>query len=212
MKNIDLNSFFSCLDSKLDNLNSRLREKYIVEEFPNYTHIGRYVDPRKPLERDSYSKKLEENLIDYSFDPLIAFEMNQTKYSKKILHPLCNCYRRSKIKSRPIKTSSHRDRILYASWNHYLSHKHKKWLRDNNIVDSVAAYIPDTGKFNADYAKLAFDYIQGRDEYSAVALDVKSFFDKIPHNHLKENLISLIDDGPTLSRVNYRLFKATTKQ
>ena len=211
MKNFDLNSFFSYLDSELDSLDSKSRDKYIEEEFPNYTHIGRYVDPQDFEERNYYSKNIERNLSDYSFGPLIAFDMNQIKYSKEILHPLCNCYRRSKSKIRPIKSSSHRDRILYASWNYYLSHKHKKWLEDEKIIDSVAAYVPKTGKFNANYAKQAFDYIQGREEYSAVALDVKSFFDKIPHDHLKRNLIKLIDDGTKLNKVNYRLYKAATK-
>ena len=211
MKNLDLNNFFSQLDLKLASLDIKSRDKYIEEEFPKYPHIGRFIDPRMIDERDFYCKKINANLGDYSFDPLIAFDMNQVKYSKEILHPQCNCFRRSKIKTRPIKTSSHRDRIFYAAWNHYLSHLHKKWLQKNNIIKSVAAYIPETGKFNANYAKLAFDYIQGRDEYCAIALDVKSFFDKIPHNKLKVNLIKLIDKGAKLSNVNYRLYKATTK-
>lgn len=207
---MDLNNFFILLDKKINSLPDESKKEFIRDEFPNYPHIGRFIDPGIKEERDFFFKALENDLGEYSFDPLIAFEMKQIKYSEEILHPDCDCYRRSKCKERPIKTASHRDRILYACWNQYLSSLHKTWLSENKILDSVSAYVPETGKFNSNYAKMAFDYLQGRSEYSAVALDVKSFFDNIPHQVLKENIKELAGSNSKLSKVDFRLFKAVT--
>ncbi len=219
METSDLKDYFADLDKKLARLSSRSEEQFINENFPRYKHIGKYVDPRDEGVREFFYSELSDNLDNFSFDPLLSFPMNQVKYSKEILHPDCRCFRRSRSKVRPIKTCSHRDRILYSSWNRYLSLLHKKWLTKpkHNISDSVSAYIPDTGKFNAHYAKIAFDYIQGRKEYSAIALDVKSFFDKIPHTPLKRNLISLLSEYDLLSpdgclcQVDFRMYKAVTQ-
>jgi hypothetical protein len=214
MKNLELTKYFESLDLQLKNATQKEIEKYLENEFPNYRHIGKFIDPMNQNNRDYFSSSISNNLNQYSFDPLISFEMNQIKYSTEILHPKCDCFRKRRIKKRPIKTPSHRDRILYASWNNYLSEKHKLWVYTNKLSDSVSAYIPKTGKFNAHFAKLAFDYFQGRDEYSAIALDIKSFFDNISHDILKSNLLNLIKetggsiDG--LNQIDYRLFKATT--
>lgn len=210
MKTVTLLNYFKELDNQINNLNPNKVDQFVFDEFPNYPHIGKYIDPRENENREYYKLALNQDLTQYSFDPLISFEMNQIKYSVEILHPNCNCFRRSKTKKRPIKTTSHRDRILYAAWNYYLSKKHKKWIKDNMLQDVVSAYIPKTGKFNAHFSKLAFDYIQGKNEYSATALDIKSFFDKIPHKILKNNLIELIDEGNELDKNNFKLFKANT--
>jgi len=210
MNKLSLRDYFKELDNKLNKLNSKKVNQFVFDEFPNYPHIGKYIDPRDSNNRDYYELILDQNLIDHSFDPLISFEMNQIKYSVEILHPDCNCFRRSKIKKRPIKTTSHRDRILYSAWNYYLSEKHKNWIKRNLLENSVSAYVPKTRKFNAHFAKLAFDYIQGKNEYSAIALDIKSFFDNIPHKALKNNLIELIDEGIELNKINFKLFKANT--
>lgn len=210
MEHSDLQEYFAELDEKLDCLGGAETEKFVASEFPKYPHIGKYIDPITPENREYYFSHVDKDLNDYSFDPLIAFEMNQLKYSVEILHPDCNCFRRSKVKKRPIKTTSHRDRIIYAGWNYYLGNKHKNWIIHNNLENSVSAYIPKSEKFNAHYAKLAFDYLQGRDEYSAIALDIKSFFDEIPHNVLKNNLLNLVDSGERLNPINFRLYKATT--
>ena len=210
MKQSDLLEYFKELDSRLSNLANSKINNFILEEFPKYPHIGKYIDPTINKEREYYSLVSKNDLKDFSFDPLISFQMNQIKYSTEILHPDCNCFRRSKTKERPIKTTSHRDRILYASWNYYLSNRHKEWVEQKQLKDSISAYIPKTRKFNAHYAKVAFDYFQDRDEYSAIALDVKGFFNNIPHDTLKKNLIELLDDGSTLCPSNFKLYKATT--
>lgn len=210
MKQSDLSEYFDELNLRLSSLKGNQEDRFIFSEFPNYPHIGKYVDPRPLKSKEHYLSILKENLNEYSFDPLISFKMNQPKYSVEILHPDCRCFRRSKVKERPIKTTSHRDRILFAGWNHFLSKKHKRWVNDNSLNSAISAYIPKTGKFNAHYSKLAFDYIQNRNEYSAVALDIKSFFDNVPHANLKKNLITLLDQGDKLDHVNFRLFKATT--
>jgi len=217
MKTSDLDLYFSALDKDLIGLSSQHADEFIKLNFPRYKHIGGYVDPLNKSSRAFFLSALQDDLNDYSFDPLLSFPIDQVKYSKQVLHPDCRCFRRSKIKLRPIKTCSHRDRILYSSWNHYLSSLHKKWLTQHHLNHAVSAYIPETGKFNAHYAKIAFDYIQGKEQYYAIALDVKSFFDKIPHPELKKNLITLLkghgrlEDDLRLSRVDYRLLKSVTE-
>lgn len=211
MKQANLLEYFAELDNQLIKLENSKVNDFVLQEFPNYPHIGRYIDPRIDGHREDYLSIIENNLNDFSFDPLISFEMNQIKYSVEILHPDCSCFRRSEMKKRPIKITSHRDRILYAGWNSYLSKKHKMWICQKKLKTSISAYIPKTGKFNAHYAKVAFDYLQERDEYSTVALDIKSFFDNIPHDVLKKNLTQLLDLGHKLDPTNFRLYKATTK-
>jgi hypothetical protein len=83
-------------------------------------------------------------------------------------------------------------------------------LVKRRLENSISAYVPRTGKSNAHYAKLAFDYVQGRASYSAVAIDIKGFFDQIPHGPLYSNLIELTGKDGKLEPVDFRLYKATT--
>ncbi|GAA4824780.1 reverse transcriptase/maturase family protein [Algivirga pacifica] len=211
MKKSNIEAYFNKFDTKIDNIKSFNIDDFILDNFPKYPHIGKYITPRTSECREFFLSEIDKDLNSYSFDPLISFEMNQSKYSIERLHPDCHCFRRYNSKLRPIKTTSHRDRIIYAAWNDYLSIKYKKWLEENDLESSVSAYIPNTGKFNAHYAKLAFDYLQKHTEYYAIALDIKSFFDNIPHPFLKKNLIKLINEDTKLSKVDYKIYKAVTK-
>jgi len=211
MKADDVDEFFASLDASLNGLSTEQAEKKISRDFPPYTHIGPYAHPGNIVIRRQVRSAVRNSLRGTSLNPLLSFEMSQPKYSGEFLPPDCNCYRRVKIKKRPIKSCSHLDRLFYASWNHYLSLHHKSWVNSNGLDDVVSAYIPATGKFNAHYAKVAFDYIQGRNEYSAVALDVKSFFDELPHAVLKENLLELVGQSERLSETDHRLFLAVTR-
>ena len=207
----DTDRYFHHLDRKLSYLGESKRHEKIAEDFPKYEHIGSYCDPTVNQQRDWVWEIVHGELHGHSFDPLLAFKMIQPKYSTEVLHPDCTCFRRVKAKERPIKTCSHRDRLLYACWNHYLSRLHKNWLTDNRLQDVVSAYVPRTGKSNAHYAKHAFDYIRNRASYSAVAIDVKSFFDQIPHDVLEDNLKALTANGGRLSEVDFRLFKSASR-
>lgn len=211
MTGVDATRYFASLDAELDAIRSpELQQAFIAEQFPNYNHIGSYYDPREKDAREEVVSAVESRLTGFDFTPLLAFEMQQPKYSTAILHPNCQCFRRVGIKKRPIKSCSHRDRLLYACWNHYLSVHHKEWAERNKLLKVVAAYISDTGNSNVDWAKFAFTYFQGKNTYSAVALDVKSFFDQLPWSLLKENLITLVGKKGVLSEVDFQLFKKVT--
>ncbi|MCP9234742.1 reverse transcriptase domain-containing protein [Lewinella sp. JB7] len=211
MTGTDAARYFASLDAELAALQEpELQETFVAEQFPNYHHIGSYYDPREKNAQEEIVSAFEKELSGFDFTPLLAFETRQPKYAKEILHPDCNCFRRVGIKKRPIKSCSHRDRLVYACWNHYLGGHHKHWVEASGLSGVVAAYISGTGSSNVDWARFAFDYFQGRDQYSAVALDIKSFFDQLPWQLLKDNLITIVGQEGVLSEVDFQLFRKIT--
>lgn len=201
-------------DRKPDKKQRKGAKKWLAENYPAYPHIGPYVKPTDAKLRDLLIEAVERDLKEYRFDFLVDAPLKSTKYNPTCFSSGCKCKLREKEKARPVKQSSHRDKVLYAAWNSYITKHYVEWRDRNRLQSVIAAYIPNAEgeqKWNSyNHAKLAFDYLVERKEYHVVALDVKSFFDEIPHIILEKNLKTIIGAESRLSRVDFKIFRAAT--
>ena len=115
-----------------------------------------------------------------------------------------------KDKPRPICYSCHKDATIYAYYGSLLSQAYEKLLASRGLSAVVTAFRPDSGKCNIDFAKDAFDWIRANGECTALAFDIKSFFDTLDHRVLKRQWVAVIGK-PNLPDDHYAIFKSLTK-
>lgn len=90
-------------------------------------------------------------------------------------------------KVRPICYASHIDSLIYSFYGYCLNEKYQEYIKKIKIDKSVLAYRTDLGKCNIDFANEVFKIIKRRKKCTAIALDIKGFFDNLDHKILKEN-------------------------
>lgn len=121
-----------------------------------------------------------------------------------------------KIKPRPIAYAAHSDSAIFAYYGHRLGLLLECELVARGIDGCVLAYrrIPraggNGGKSNYDFAMEAFADIAARDRCEVIAIDIKSFFDTIPHRHLKREWKSLLG-VKQLPPDQFAVYRAATK-
>lgn len=115
-----------------------------------------------------------------------------------------------KTKKRPICYASHKDAILLSYYGYSLNEIYQKYIKKIGISECVSAYRTDTKKCNIQYAKDVFDFIRKKNNCSAIAIDIKGYFDTIDHILLKEKWAKVIDSENGLPPLDYKLFKTLT--
>ena len=116
-------------------------------------------------------------------------------------------------KIRPICFASHFDSLIFGFYSFGLNKKYQEYINANSFEECVLAYRSDTGKCNIQYSKEVFDQIKAfnivHGSCTAIALDIKGYFDNINHNILKEKWIKVW--GTKLPDDQYQLFKNLTR-
>ena len=119
-------------------------------------------------------------------------------------------------KIRPICFAAHKDSLILSYYAFALARKYEDYIerscRANNILglsDSILAYRPSRGKNNIQFAKEVFDAVKKHGTCSAIALDIKGYFDHLDHGILKKNWIKILGEG--LPKDQYRIYKVLTK-
>lgn len=118
-------------------------------------------------------------------------------------------------KIRPISFASHFDSYIYSFFAYSLTKLYEQTIKISGFDASVLAYRSDlSGDCNIQFAKRAFDAVKSMvsdfGECSAIALDIKGYFDNIDHNLLKEKWCKVIDN-PELPIDQYKIFRSLTK-
>lgn len=127
----------------------------------------------------------------FRFDP----ETQEFTFSKKI---------------RPICYAAHVDSLVLGYYAFVLGRKYEDYVKKNGTSDAILAYRQDFGgKCNIQFSKEIFDYIRFRGECTAIALDIKGYFDHINHKILKEKWIRVVGER-LLPPDQYRIFKNIT--
>ena len=111
-------------------------------------------------------------------------------------------------KNRPISYACHNDSAIFSIFNRAISHDYEKWLSASPINDSILAYRPNGGT-NIDASKDVFDEIRTREKCIAIAADISSFFDNLPHTYLKSGL-SEVTGYDVLPSDLYYIYRAIT--
>ena len=98
---------------------------------------------------------------------------------------------RSEPKSRPIRYASRRDACILSHYRRILAKKYEERLAELGIGHCPIAYRKTRkahggGKCNIDFAKDAFDEIGRQGDCVAIALDIKSYFESLDHDRIKQ--------------------------
>lgn len=142
----------------------------------------------------------------HSFLPLLEKDLRSKRWVQKD----GGSSRRLEEKVRVIRYASHMDAAIYSYYAHSLGAIYERYLKGIGAAESVIAYRKLSGRSNVDFALEAFREIQKRGECAVLAVDVKSFFDRIPHTGMKGALKSVLG-VPTLTPDWYAVFKNITR-
>lgn len=113
------------------------------------------------------------------------------------------------VKPRPISYASHLDSLIFSFYSFCLTKQYEQFIRDGGFAEAVLAYRTDLGKCNIQFAKEVFDAIRGYGECTAIAIDIKGYFDNIDHKILKAKWQKVI--GQPIPADQYKLYKTHTQ-
>lgn len=122
-------------------------------------------------------------------------------------------------KKRPISFASHFDSYLYGFYSFALNEKYQEYIKEQGFSDCILAYRTDQdGKSNIQFAKETFDEVKkmfANGSCTAIALDIKGYFDSINHGILKEKWLKVLketnvinEDGLPIDQ--YKVFRSLT--
>ncbi len=111
-------------------------------------------------------------------------------------------------KIRPICYAAHKDSLILSYYSFALTKQYEQYIKCKGFDDAVLAYRSDLGKCNIQFAKETFDEVKRKKSCSAIALDIKGYFDHIDHKILLAKWQKIIDGK--LPEDQYRLFKIIT--
>lgn len=116
---------------------------------------------------------------------------------------------RKTVKVREIRYAAHADAAIYSYYNYILAELYEKALCTANVGDAAIAFRP-LAKSNVDFAKEAFDWIDGNRPCTALGFDLRDFFGSLDHEILKAKWVKLL--GTTnLPNDHYAVFRSLTK-
>ena len=120
-----------------------------------------------------------------------------------------------KHKPRPICFASHIDALVFSFYSHCLTKIYEEYIKAIGIDECVLAYRTDLGACNIDFARNVFEYISEKGPCTAIALDVKGFFDNLNHIKLKEKWLKVLKykrpDLMGLPPTQFKLYKTLTE-
>lgn len=178
------------------------QKKYLHFDYPlSSERVYKYVIDPKNIEK-------------HAFYPFIHFELSSRKIKKngfKIVNGKKKIIiEKKEPKIRPIKYSAHIDGHIYAYYAALLTPNYERLLESSNLTDSILAFrkLPNSPN-NIHFAKNVFDEIQRRKNCSVLCIDIKSFFDDLNHEILKQAW-QIILGVEKLPIDHYKVFKSIT--
>lgn len=198
-----------------------------------YLHISPSLNIESNWKELMHKIKSPTYIAKYAFYPLMHRILSDRKYKKpnsvkhegiKRRHSHLNIQthkvERSK-KDRPLHYASHFDALIFAYYAHELNKRYEKKLKPNKELNkAVLAYrtIPisstnEKGKSNIHFANEVFEEIKRRVEIhgdvAALAIDLKSFFSSLSHQHLFKCWAQLLETD-SLPSDHLNVFRACT--
>jgi len=176
----------------------------LIDDFQSSERLYRHFDlPLSETERQGFSVT-QERIRTNSFWPLIGYSTKERRAIKNSDGVLS-----FEDKERPIRFGSHKDAAILEYYSKHLSKLYDRTLKDLGISSSVLAYRSGVGN-NIIQSKNLFDEICARDECTALAMDIKGFFDNIRHVVLFQNLLR-VKGVERLSDADFSVFKRMSK-
>jgi hypothetical protein len=167
-----------------------------IFKYKKYSHF----DSKKDIKHWLAYIREPKNICSHGFYPFIHFTMKKYTYRNG----------ETKTKPREICYSSHIDRYIYEYYNYLLNESYNSYAKSNSINKCAVAYRNNLHQNNITIAKEVFNFIKSGDKYFVLISDFTSYFDKIDHKNLKNNL-EMVLNVDRLSDDWYKIFKSVTK-
>lgn len=174
-----------------------LKKGYI--HFDNRFWLPDRIDELKAILQDP------SNVAHRAFLPFIKLVVKTPRFryqEEKELYKL-------EIKARPICYASHLDALIFSFYSFCLTKEYENFIKGNGFSECVLAYRTDIGKCNIQFAKDVFDSVKKFGECTAIAIDIKGYFDNIDHKILKAKWQKIIDKP--IPEDQYKLFRTLTQ-
>lgn len=208
--------------------NEQLWDAWVKEELQNYeiTKTGRRKYKKKGYlhldHRYWFPEYLEEiksiikgNLIVkhphtnnyqyFSFSPFLKLLIKTPRYRYQFEEGHYDL----ETKIRPICLTSHKDSLIIGYYSYYITKIYEEYIKNNDFDNVVLAYRSDLGHCNIQFAKEVFGIIKNKKNCSAMALDIKGYFDHIDHSLLLQKWKQVM--GGRLDEDQFRLYKILTE-
>ena len=186
------------------------KKKYLKKGYIHFDHRFWFPD-----RSDELKKIIQDKLRIYrphlkrteywAFAPFLKLLIKTPRYRYQELDGLHEL----ETKIRPICFAAHIDSLIFSFYSYCLTKKYEQHIIKEGYSECVLAYRSDLGKSNIQFAKEVFDQVKLKSQCTAVALDIKGYFDNIDHLTLKEKWQTIL--GGKLPEDQYRIFKLLTK-
>lgn len=148
--------------------------------------------------------KVHKRMENYSFSPFTKILIKTPRYKATD----GEYYLDTKI--RPICFAAHKDSLIFGFYAFALNEKYQRFIAGTGVDEAVLAYRTDLdGRCNIQFAKEIFDEVKLRSQCTAIALDIKGYFDHIDHRLLKEKWQKIL--GGLLPEDQLLIYKRLTQ-
>lgn len=191
--------------------NGKCHKKYLKKGYTHFDHRFWFPDRKEEIRQilkaglkvNNKHKKVQEW---WSFSPFVKILLKTPRYKFQQQEGRYEL----ETKIRPICFSSHTDSLIYGYYSFVLNLSYQEYIRKAKFDDCVLAYRTDlNSKCNIQFSKEVFDEIKRRKECTAIALDIKGYFDHIDHAELKKKWVEVI--GKPMPDDQYKVFKSLTQ-
>lgn len=174
-----------------------------------YAHFDPYFDfpSRKNEIKEIVDGSTSKSTKSHSFLPFVKILTKTPRY--RYLDGEAELGLDTKI--RPISFASHKDGYIYSFYSFALNELYQNYITSKGFSDAVLAYRTDlNGKCNIQFAKEVFDVVKTKGECTAIALDIKGYFDHIDHTILKEKWCKVLGKK-RLPEDQFKIYESLTK-
>ncbi|QYH38375.1 hypothetical protein GYM62_06000 [Algoriphagus sp. NBT04N3] len=193
----------------------KIENDFNLKTYPQFDPYFNFPKDKKRL-YDLLSDPLMKRMKNHDFTPLVKILQKTPRYKWQEDKTLTAGGKYDlETKIRPISFASHFDTYVYGFYSFVLNKAYQDYIHKKGFQEVVLAYRSDLdGKCNIQFAKEAFDQVKSayreNGECSAIALDIKGYFDHIDHSILKKMWCKVIDEDD-LPLDQYKVFRSLTK-
>jgi len=151
-----------------------------------------------------YKKSVDRTEF-WSFNPFLKMLIKTPRYR----YQESEGYYDLDTKVRPICFASHIDSLIFGFYSHCITKEYEKYIKEHSFDECVLAYRSDLHLSNIQFAKEVFEKVRSKGNCTAIALDIKGYFDNIDHNVLKDKWKKVLN-LEELPNDQFKIFKALT--
>ena len=183
----------------------KVEEKFKIKKYPHFDPYFNFPKEKERLHK-IVGDPTGRAVAAHPFLPLVKILVKTPRYRYQEEDGSYSL----ETKVRPISFASHFDGYIYGFYSFGLNEIYQSYIKEHGFDKSVFAYRTDLdGKCNIQFAKEVFDEIKLRGECTAIALDIKGYFDSIDHGILKEKWCKVLDIN-SLPIDQYKIFRSLT--